>query len=207
MFHFYPPPQLMKSGKILIIEDELIVAQHIKKNLLEEGYTVGPIANSYESTLVALESFQPDLILCDINIKGDLNGIEVIKALQQRHEVSVIYVTAFSDEKNVRAAVGTNPSGFLLKPFTDRQLLIAVELALAPSTAEKNSSSKTQDLLTDREMEILSLLAKGKNSEEIGQLLNISLHTVKTHRKNMLSRLKMKKATELIAWATKNGHL
>ncbi|MDN4164970.1 response regulator transcription factor [Cytophagales bacterium LB-30] len=197
----------MKDGKILIIEDELIVAHHIRKTLEAEGYSVGPIANSYESTLAAIAQSVPNLILCDINIKGELNGIEVVKDIQKKHDVSVIYVTAFSDEKTVRAAVGTNPSGFLLKPFTDRQLLIAVELALAPATPEKAGNGKTQDLLTDREMEILSLLAKGKNSEEIGQLLNISLHTVKTHRKNMLSRLKMKKATELIAWATKNGHL
>lgn len=194
----------MSKGKILIIEDEALVAHDIKNILVHVGYAVVGIADNRDDALNLFKQHEVDLIVCDIQLKGQPNGIDTISELIKIKKVLVIYLTAYSDQSTVEAALRTEPSSYLLKPFTDKQLTIAVELAIKQIVKE---GATENGLLSEREIDVLKLMAQGENSERISNALNISFHTVKTHRRNMLQRLQLKNSSELILWATKKGYI
>ncbi|MBC8257876.1 MAG: response regulator [SAR324 cluster bacterium] len=120
---------MSKSG-ILIVEDEVLIAMDIQQKLEKFGYSVCGIAASGEAALVKVIETQPELILMDIVIQGRMDGIETAKKIQEQFGIPVIYLTAYSDEKNLRRAKITQPSGYLLKPYSERELEITIELAL-----------------------------------------------------------------------------
>ncbi len=116
--------------KILIVEDEGIVAIGIKATLLGFGYKVLPIAISGESAIRIATEHAPDLILMDIKLRGKLNGIETAMALKKSLKAPVIYCTAHTDPATVEAAMGTGPAAILMKPVNDEDLRAAVQSAL-----------------------------------------------------------------------------
>lgn len=132
----------MSSTTILIIEDESVVALHLKKILQEAGYVVPPIAVSGEEAIQYADEFKPDLILMDIILEGNMDGIEAAKQIRQQRIVPIIYLTAFSNEELVERAKAAEPIGYVLKPFETHNLLTTIELALhqylARSHAEEN---------------------------------------------------------------------
>lgn len=117
-------------AKILIVEDEKIVAKDIEYRLRKLGYTVTGMATSGRDALQKAEETVPDLVLMDIQIKGDMDGIAAAEALRQRLQLPVIYLTAYADEPTLRRAKITLPYGYLLKPFEERDLHTAIEVAL-----------------------------------------------------------------------------
>ena len=116
--------------KILIVEDEGIVAIGIKATLLGFGYKVLPIAISGESAIRIATEHTPDLILMDIKLRGRLNGIETAIALKSQLKAPIIYCTAHTDPATVEAAMGTGPASILMKPVNDEDLRAAVQSAL-----------------------------------------------------------------------------
>lgn len=120
----------MSKAKILVVEDEWIIANDIKDSLIEMGYRVSAIAASGEEALTRVEEDPPDLVLMDIVLKGEMNGIETARAIHARHEIPVIYLTAYDNQFLVDRAKQTDHSGYLLKPFKDRELHIAIDMAL-----------------------------------------------------------------------------
>ena len=116
--------------KILIVEDEGIVAIGIKATLLGFGYKVLPIAISGESAIRIASEHKPDLVLMDIKLRGRLNGIETATVLIRQYSTPVIYCTAHSDPATMEAAQGTSPSAILMKPVSDSDLKAAVQHAL-----------------------------------------------------------------------------
>ena len=121
---------LMSEPGILIVEDEVLIAMDLQQKLEKFGYSVVGIAASGEAALAKVIEFQPELILMDIVIQGSMDGIETAKKIQEQFGIPVIYLTAYSDEKNLRRAKLTQPSAYLLKPYSDRELEITLELAL-----------------------------------------------------------------------------
>lgn len=120
----------MGKAKILVVEDEWIIANDIKDSLISMGYMVSGIAASSEEALARVEECQPDLMLMDIVLKGQKNGFETVKDIQARYDIPVIYLTAYDNQCLVDQAKQTDNHGYLLKPFKDRELHIAIELAL-----------------------------------------------------------------------------
>lgn len=116
--------------KILVVEDEWIIANDIKDSLAELGYRVTAIAASGEDALARVEEELPDLILMDIVLKGKMNGIETVRAIRARHDIPVIYLTAYDNQFLVNQAKQTDNFGYLLKPFKNRELHIAIDMAL-----------------------------------------------------------------------------
>lgn len=117
-------------AKILVVEDEKIVAKDIEYRLQKLGYTVTGMATSGSDALQKAEEAPPDLVLMDIQLKGDMDGITVAEAMRQRFQLPVIYLTAYADEPTLRRAKITLPYGYLLKPFEERDLHTAIEVAL-----------------------------------------------------------------------------
>lgn len=117
-------------ARVLVVEDEQIVALELKDRLSRAGHEVPACAASAEEAIEAAERFRPDLLLMDIKLQGDMDGIAAAEAIRKRFDVPVIYLTAFADSRTVERAQGTEPFGYILKPFDERELQIAVEIAL-----------------------------------------------------------------------------
>lgn len=115
--------------KILITEDERIIAEDIRQTLLKYGHDIVGVAASGEEAITLVEDKCPDIILMDIMLAGDLNGIETVRYLNDRFQIPVIYLTAYADETTMKEAFDTDPVAFILKPFKDKQLFAAVEMA------------------------------------------------------------------------------
>lgn len=127
----------MSRPKILIVEDEIIIARELEARLAAMGYDVPGIASSGKVALeLALET-QPDLVLMDIVLKGDMDGIETAAEIRCRLSTPIIYLTAFTDEKTLGRAKITEPFGYIVKPFAERELRANIEMALYKHEAEK----------------------------------------------------------------------
>jgi CheY-like chemotaxis protein len=127
----------MSSTKILVVEDEWLVAQGIKESLEDLGYEVVGMAASGGETLRLAAEQQPDLVLMDILLQGDMDGIEVAEHLRHRFEVPVVFLTAYADPQTLARAKVVAPFGYILKPFEVRELHSAIEIALYKTHAEK----------------------------------------------------------------------
>jgi len=127
----------MNKSKILIVEDEGLIAIDIKEKLFELGFNDCEIAENIDSTLGKVKSFKPDLILLDINLNDRLDGIELADIIHKDKNTPIIFVTAYSDENTFDRAKITNPFGYLIKPFTANELNTSVNLALYKYDMEK----------------------------------------------------------------------
>lgn len=132
----------MPEGRILIVEDEHIVAMGIKRMLKNLGYTLAGIASSGEDAVNKAESTFPDLVLMDIMLKGEMNGIEAAKEIKARFGIPVVYMTACSESKIVESAWKTGPSGYVVKPFDEKDLKKSIDVALRRHEMEKNELEK-----------------------------------------------------------------
>jgi two-component system, response regulator PdtaR len=133
------------SISILIVEDELIVAESLSLDLKRKGYAIAGIVSSGEEAIGAMGRMQPDLILMDIMIKGSLDGIETSKAIRNRQPIPIIFITAFSDGATVERAKQTGePIYYLVKPIRLKDLVKTIETALGrsdlPTTADSSLS-------------------------------------------------------------------
>lgn len=116
--------------RILVVEDEGIVALDIAAKLNNLGYTPVGTAASGEEALAKVADLNPDLVLMDIRIQGSMDGIETAARIRDRFGIPVVYVTAFGDDETVARAEATNPFGYLLKPFQEKDLRTTVYIAL-----------------------------------------------------------------------------
>jgi len=121
---------------ILIVEDELVVAEDIQKILKDYGYIVPKIISTGEETIQYVKKNQPDLILMDIMLRTKLKGIEVAKEISNLN-IPIIYITAYSDSDFIKQAKLTEPFGYLLKPFRERELMATIEMALYKHKMDK----------------------------------------------------------------------
>lgn len=127
----------MAKAQIVVVEDEGLVALEIKEGLENMGYEVPYVFSSGEEALAVMESDKPDLVLMDIRIEGKLDGIETAKIIRRNFEIPIIFLTAHSDEKTLQRAKVTESYGYLLKPFEDRALKAAIEIALFKAHEER----------------------------------------------------------------------
>ena len=123
----------MLKKNILIIEDEAIIAMDIRRKLEGNGYNVVGVAFAGEEAIQLARKHATDLVLTDIVLKGDMDGIEVANFMRSHWNIPVIFLTAHSDEKTIQRAKSTGPFGFLKKPVDDRELRASIEMALYKS--------------------------------------------------------------------------
>lgn len=127
----------MKSPCLLIVEDEAIVASDLKMRLCHLGYDVGGIAASGDQALVLADSVRPDLVLMDIRLRGAMDGIEVALEVRNRFRIPVVFLTAYAERNTLDRAKMAEPLGYILKPFDDHDLEIAIEIALYKHQVER----------------------------------------------------------------------
>ena len=126
-------------GRIMIVEDERIIADHIATRLERNGYTVAGILDSSKEALDQIPSLKPDLILMDIRINGDEDGIETANRVRERFDIPVIYLTAHSDRQTIDRAKSTGAFGFLTKPIHHTSLFTSIEMALTRHRSDREA--------------------------------------------------------------------
>jgi DNA-binding LytR/AlgR family response regulator len=131
---------MTKNNTILIVEDEMIIAANISLQLTHLGYEVTGIIPRAEEVLPHIRLHVPDILLLDINLKGDADGIQLAHLIQKEFKIPIIYLTANSDEANFNRAKATNPYGFISKPFKKLDLQRAIELTIIRIQKENEKS-------------------------------------------------------------------
>jgi len=128
---------MITEKQILVVEDEVITAMDIQKRLINLGYKVPAMVSSGNEAIIKVKENKPDLVLMDINLNGEMDGIEATSKIHSFSDIPVIYLTAYSDDITLARAKITEPYAYIVKPFKDRELQINLEIAFYKYTMEK----------------------------------------------------------------------
>jgi len=208
--------------RILIADDHGIVRTGLKLLLdrVSEMEVVGEAADGREAVRLAAE-LQPDIVIMDIAMPL-LNGLQAAQAIRENAPTGVIFVTMHTDESYILKALDAGARGYLLKDNADEDIERAIRAVAAgkpyfsPAISRallaedvrlmrKRGVQDSYDLLTEREREVLQLLAEGKSNKEAAAVLNLSPYTVETHRTNMMQKLGLHNTAEIVLYAVRKG--
>lgn len=205
--------------KVVIADDQVIVAEGISVMLeQQDDFNVLGIAPNGEKLLHLLNSTQPDIVLLDLNMPV-MDGFETCTHIRQKFPaVVVIALTTYDDDKMRQRIKAAGAAGMLLKYTTSQELATNLRAIFAKGNdgsftsvesgtktdideqTSKDDSFLLKNKISERELEVMKLIAKGLNSEAIGKELFLSEHTIKTHRKNILEKLNLKNTAELVTF-------
>jgi two-component system response regulator NreC len=218
------PTTVPTKIKVILVDDHTVVRQGFRR-ILEENESLEVIAeggSGDDAIRLAVEE-NPHVAIVDLAMPGGLSGIEATRRITEKApQVRVIILSMHNDEAYVAEAFEVGAKGYLLKDCTDSELVQAVfavhegksflspglTAAVLSGYLENASSRRDQDplrSLTDREREILCLVAVGKTSKEISQLLSLSQNTVETHRARCMTKLGVHNTAELVLYAIRRG--
>jgi DNA-binding NarL/FixJ family response regulator len=213
----------MSKIRVLLADDHAVVRKGLRF-LLERApdmEIVGEASDGREAVRLAAE-LKPHVVVMDIGMP-QLNGIEATaQIVKQNPQVCVIILSVHSDESYLLRALSAGAKGYLLKDSAEEDLVRAVQVAaqgkpfFSPAISEKlledymrylqqRGLKDSYELLTDREKEILQLLAEGKSNKEVAALLNLSPYTVETHRAHIMQKLNLHNTAEIVLYAVRKG--
>lgn len=129
--------------KILIVEDEMIISEDVCMILEENEYEVTDQVVDYEGAIESISQNRPDLVLLDINLRGVKDGIDVAQWIKDNHQIPFIFTSSLGDRATIQRAKATNPSGYMVKPFKEEQILATIEVAI--SNFNQNSDSEIRE--------------------------------------------------------------
>ncbi|MBT9439463.1 MAG: response regulator, partial [Desulfobacterales bacterium] len=138
----------MSNSRILIVEDEGIIAKDIQSTLNRLGYSVIGIASSGEEAIKKAMEIHPDIVLMDIVLEGAMDGVEAAEYIHDHFDIPVVYLTAYSDDTTLQRAKITEPFGYILKPFHEKELYTTIEMALYKHTMQRKLKESEQWLAT-----------------------------------------------------------
>jgi len=213
----------MPTIKVFLADDHAMVRQGLASVLASapEIEVIGEAGDGQEA-LKKIRSIRPDVAVIDITMEG-LNGLEVARRIRKSHpKIRVLILSIHSQEEYIIEAFKIGASGYLVKEAAVDELIAAIKAVykgqayLSPSIArrliddylDKTQVPHTESLyprLTDREVEVLQLVAEGKSNSEIASLLNISIKTVSTHRAHIMKKLDIHDALGLAKYAIRKG--
>ncbi|MFW6112599.1 MAG: response regulator [Chloroflexota bacterium] len=136
----------MAERRILVVEDETVIASEIQGTLRELEYTVVDVVASGEEAVEKTDEHHPDLVLMDIVLKGEMDGIQAAEQIRAQHNIPVVYLTAYTDESTMERAKISEPYGYIVKPFEDRELHSNIEMALYKHEAENEKHRLYREL-------------------------------------------------------------
>jgi diguanylate cyclase (GGDEF)-like protein len=145
----------MSQKKILIVEDESIIAEDISDSLISLGYRITGMVYSGEEAIEAAAKFRPDLVLMDVNLQGEIDGITAAAEIRSRFQIPVVYLTAYADENTLRRVNATKPFGYIVKPFEEKNLHTTIQLALHRHEYDSLTNLPNRSLLREQLNQVL----------------------------------------------------
>jgi DNA-binding NtrC family response regulator len=164
----------MKKKRILIVEDEFIVANDLRLTLLNAGYAIDGIASSFKEATHLISINQPDLVLLDIHLKGKETGIDFAALLQKRN-IAFVYLSANSDQQILEAAKATDPYGFLVKPFREKDLLVTLDIAFYRHEHTLAAGARKKKQL-ENQLEAISTISDNRHGKLLQTVLAMQPH-------------------------------
>src|SRR6187551_216072 len=125
------------AQRILVVEDQRLIAADIENTLKKLGYVVVGSASSGEDAISKADEARPELVLMDVRLRGEMDGIQAAEIIRDRFNVPVVYLTAYADEETILRAKKTTPFGYLVKPFNERELRATIEIAFYTHQMER----------------------------------------------------------------------
>ncbi len=208
--------------RVLLADDHSIVRRGLRGLVEAEGLTVVAEAGDGIEAVKLCEQHRPELLILDIGMPR-LNGIEVAARAQKLDRPpGVIILSVHGDESYIMRALAAGARAYLLKSATDEDLIPAVRAVasgkpyFSPAVAavlvedyvrrlQQRGLTDSYHLLTDREKEVLQLLAEGRSNKEVASLLDLGLSTVETHRANLMQKLNLHNTAEIVLYAVRTG--
>ena len=208
--------------RLLLADDHGIVRRGLRSLLEEEGHTVVAEAADGLEAVRLCEEHRPDLLILDIAMPK-LNGIEVAARAQKLDRApGVIMLSMHADESYIIRALAAGARAYLLKNATDEDLAPAIRAVVSGKpffspavtavlvedymrTLKTRGLTDSYHLLTDREKEVLQLLAEGRSNKEVATLLDVGVSTVETHRSNLMQKLDLHNTAEIVLYAVRKG--
>jgi len=127
---------MVEKARIMVVEDEAVISMEIQDRLTKMGHSICGTAASGEEAVSIATAKRPDLILMDVQLRGEVDGVQTAKQIRDLIEIPIIYLTAFADDRTVERAKLTQPFGYLIKPFSEKELYAAIEMALYKNSME-----------------------------------------------------------------------
>lgn len=198
----------MNKLKVYIVEDDPIISEDIKDMLASVNYNVVGAAYDKDEAIEAIDHLQPDLVLLDINLEGHYEGFEIAKHINKTRKIPFLYLTSYSSKEILERAKPTLPMGYIVKPFNEKELYSAIEVALynfskfaVPVQLHIELVNANIDTpLTQKEFETLAGLCEGKTNQQLADSLFVSVNTVKTHIKNIYEKMNTSTRTETVSF-------
>jgi two-component system, NarL family, response regulator NreC len=209
------------SIRVLIVDDHAVVRSGLRLLIeSEDDLTVVGEAGNVREAILEARTAEPELVLMDMVMPGE-SGLEGIPKLLHEHpDVKILILSMQDDPRYVREAFAAGASGYVLKEAVDAEVVKAIrevagggryvhpELGARLITAEAEERRRAEaDPLSDREREVLRLLARGYTNQEIAKQLFISVRTAETHRAHVMQKLRLESRAELVSYALENGFL
>ncbi|MBD1829559.1 EAL domain-containing protein [Microcoleus vaginatus GB1-A2] len=165
----------MLNKKILIVEDESIIAEDISDSLISLGYSITGMVYSGEEAIEYAAKFRPDLVLMDVNLQGEIDGITAAAEIRLRFQIPVVYLTAYADESTLWRVNATKPFGYIVKPFEEKNLHTTIQLALHRHQYDSLTNLPNRSLFRDRLSQILD---KQKELPALIPVITLSLDKI-----------------------------
>lgn len=213
----------MKQIRVLLADDHTLIRAGLRLVVEQQAdFSVAGEAENGRQAVAMAESLKPDVVVMDIGMP-DLNGIEACLQIREAHpEIEVVMLSMHSDEGYVLRSLKAGARAYLLKDSAEADLARAIRAAaegksfFSPAVGkvlledymrklQRTGAEDSYELLSPREREILQLVAEGKSSKEIANVLNLSVYTVETHRAKLMQKLNLRSVPELILYAVRKG--
>jgi DNA-binding NarL/FixJ family response regulator len=198
-------PYARPLASVLVVENEQLVAQHVSNVLRRGGFAVAGIVATGLDALEQVEHANPDLVVMDISLDGELDGVDVGRRLAETRATPIVYLTGRYDNDTLARIRATNAVGFVVKPFSNEQLHSAVVLA----TAHLRTGGARPELwearaeiaqLSPVELDVLRHIASGRRISSIADLRGVSPHTIRNQLKAVFRKLQVHSQRELVDW-------
>jgi DNA-binding NarL/FixJ family response regulator len=212
----------MNKTRVLLADDHAILREGLRAllGLADDIEVVGEAADGQEA-IDRVNALQPDVVLMDVSMPG-LGGLEATLQIRRQHpDTRILVLTQYEDPEYVRRFLQAGVSGYVLKKSAGADLAAAIravhrgglvldpevakEALRAPTASGGTSAARPYDTLTDREKQVLKLVAEGKANKEVAEILGISVKTAMSHREHLMEKLDLHSRTELIHFAIREG--
>lgn len=199
----------MEEIRILIVEDEPVIAENIACYLNNHDFTVCGIAYDADEAKLLLEKGSPDAIVLDINLRHSATGLDIAAYVNRHYAIPFILLTSYADKETIEQAKKVRPWGYIVKPFNENTLLASLEMAISNFAQTSNRNEPEPRFgkinryllsqISEREFDVLKLIYAGKTNQQIAEALSVSVNTVKKHINSAYVKLDVLSRTTAIA--------